>query len=212
MPHQINLYFIRHAHVAYYTDQGSRYNVPHFKHHLTPLGWAQALELDYLLAESGIKFSKIYSSPYARAVETITPFSIRTQKSIEIKWDLREIYTGATYNLWDEVMHKNPHDHIGDGESKIGVLARFNREIHEILKIANAGENIIIVSHGAIMECFLEHFFPDQKTVMSWPDAYKVVFKHGHFYDFKKLTELVPQNISTHKDLKIYPKLVMGEE
>lgn len=212
MSHQINLYFIRHAHVAYYTDQGSRYTVPHFKHHLTPLGWAQAIELDYLLAQSGIKFSKIYSSPYARAVETITPFSIRTQKSIEIKWDLREVYTGATYSIWNEKMSQNPYSHIGDGESKTSVIARFSREIQEILKIANEGDNLIVVSHGAIMECFLEHVFPDQKINMVWPDAYKLVFKHGHFSDFERLESLIPSNISSHKDLNIYPKLVMGEE
>lgn len=212
MSHQINLYFIRHAHVAYYTDQGSRYTVPHFKHHLTPLGWAQALELDYLLAQSGIKFAKIYSSPYARAVETITPFSIRTQKSIEIKWDLREVYTGASYPIWYDEMIKNPHQRIADGESKTNVIARFSREIHEILKTANPGDDIIVVSHGAIMECFLEHVFPNQKINMVWPDAYNLVFKHGHFSYLKRLESIVPNNISTFKDLTIYPKLVMGEE
>jgi broad specificity phosphatase PhoE len=85
------IYIIRHAHVAYDTELSNKYRVPYYKEHLTPLGWAQALELDYLLGKSKLCFDKIISSDYCRTIETITPFAIRTKAAIEENKLLREV-------------------------------------------------------------------------------------------------------------------------
>jgi len=76
------IYFIRHA------QSRPSAKLLHSEWPLSDLGKAQASQLASLLAN--LKIQKVISSPYARCVDTVTPFVKASNLPFEIHHDLRE--------------------------------------------------------------------------------------------------------------------------
>lgn len=207
-----HLFLIRHAHVSYYTELGQKYRVDKFENHLTPFGWLQALELDYNLHQSGLKYSHIFSSDLARAVQTIAPFATRSELMIQKRAKLREVTTGATYREWESAAQHDKNFAFTGGETANQVLERFGTEIHQILSEVEFGENSIVVSHGAIMETWFGQIFPQNSVKMTWPDVYELVFDGLNFTEINHRTDIRPENASFPSDLNRFPETILKDE
>jgi 2,3-bisphosphoglycerate-dependent phosphoglycerate mutase len=198
------LFIIRHAHVAYKTELGDRYKVQIYEEHLSPLGWAQALELDYLLTQSGLQFEKIYSSDYCRAVETITPFATRNKLVIEENPLLRELKIKGDYNQYFEQSKLNKDFKNDGGQSFNEGALRLNREIELIL--ASFNSKAILVTHGVLMEAFIDRYF--KKTFQfGWPDVFKLSLVNNKYISIERVENLVPKNSTDHSKLGFYPEI-----
>jgi broad specificity phosphatase PhoE len=202
------IYIIRHAHVAYDTQLSNKYKVPHYKEHLTPLGWAQALELDYLLGKSGLHFEKILSSDYCRTIETITPYAIRTKTIIHEKTQLRELKMKEDATKHLQKSRANQDYKTEDGESWNEGSVRLHNLIQEELK--QPFERIAVVTHGILIEAFIKKYLEqDFRTI--WPDVIKLVLKDGKYFSCTRVVNLVPNNASDYTQLGFYPVIEMNK-
>jgi 2,3-bisphosphoglycerate-dependent phosphoglycerate mutase len=126
---------------------------------LTPEGVLAAKALVDLLA--GFELEAVYSSPYARAIATITPFAERVQLSIQLDERLRE-RTLAAESLPDWLAHlERSHvdiDHCAPGgESLREVRAR---GLGALCDIASRHRCSVVVSHGQWLASVLSQVDP----------------------------------------------------
>lgn len=100
------VYFIRHAEPNYK-------NHDDFSRELTSKGLQDSKELVNLFSD--ILIDAVYSSPYKRAVDTITPLALSKQKSIHLENDFRERkitdkwiedFTGFTEKQWTDFSYR----------------------------------------------------------------------------------------------------------
>ncbi|WP_144510049.1 histidine phosphatase family protein [Bacillus sp. FJAT-22090] len=157
---------------------------------LTVEGYEQALKLrDYF---ENITIDKIISSHFERAVQTIKPLS--EFKKIPILKDSRlseRILSSEDYPDWLDKLKMTFQDKdltfVG-GESSNEALIRIKNVLEEVL--TSPDENIILVTHGAIMSLLLnsfdERFGFEQWASLSNPDIYMADI-HEEALKFKRL-------------------------
>jgi len=150
---------------------------------LTSEGYSQALLLrDYF---ENVKIDKIVSSHYVRAVQSIEPLGI--YKRIEIIKDTRlseRILSTVNYSDWLDKLNMTFQDKsltfIG-GESSNEVLFRIDSVMEEVIN--SPEENVILVTHGAIMSLLLnsidENFGFEQWQTLTNPDIYLIDVQEG---------------------------------
>jgi 2,3-bisphosphoglycerate-dependent phosphoglycerate mutase len=140
------LFLVRHAHAEYGPDE---------MRGLSPAGRAEAAHVADVLASQGI--ARIYSSPYARAIETVQPLADRLGVPIAIDDDLRERrLAGGPLDDFRAVLEATWRD-FGlvppGGESSAAAQARVTRAIRRIG--ATTPGPIAIASHGNALALFL---------------------------------------------------------
>lgn len=150
---------------------------------LTTNGMEQANQLaDFL---STHKIDRILSSPYLRAIQSIEPFSKRTNIQIEEDERLKErVLSNVNLIDWLEKLEKT-YDNLTltyeGGESSIQAMDRIVTVVEESL---NAGcNNLLLVTHGNIMSLLLLHYdsefgFNEWKQ-LSNPDVYVISDNDG---------------------------------
>ena len=146
------LYLIRHAEAdASVHDDATR--------PLTEQGSRDAERLAEALG--GIRFDSLYSSPYKRTMDTITPLATRLGLAVETVYDLRERRPADVWvedfwefmaRQWADFSYKLP-----GGESLDEVQRRFAAAI-EVICRKNAGETIAISSHGTALCAALNYY------------------------------------------------------
>ncbi|MEB8088627.1 histidine phosphatase family protein [Staphylococcus saprophyticus] len=148
------VYFVRHAERD--RDIKDEYRAP-----LTAEGYLASIELISLFKNE--KIEKIYSSPYKRAIDTITPVSKYFNMAINIEVSLKEREIGEwvkdfsnyCYQQWNDFDFK-----LSDGESlndvRFRVLAAYNKIIVE------TNGNIIISGHGTSISVLLNELTKHQ--------------------------------------------------
>jgi 2,3-bisphosphoglycerate-dependent phosphoglycerate mutase len=164
------LYLVRHAHSVYTPDE---------MRELSPSGHAAARRVAELLAGSGV--SRIVSSPYTRAIQTVRPLAERLGISIEIDADLRERllctevlddFHGPLENVWRDFEFAYP-----GGESSAAAQTRVRKAIERILEHSE-GHSVAVASHGNALALFLRTLDAsvdfDFWMQMSTPDVYEV--------------------------------------
>lgn len=146
------LYLLRHAESCPTPD------VPEPEWGLSANGTNQAEALVERLRPLGI--TRIYSSPFERAVATARPFAQATGIEIQIVEGLKERRLGGTSFLGDR-FHDTMSDLWGDlnksldgGESGYACQERVVNAINQIAT-RNIGETILIASHGQALTLFL---------------------------------------------------------
>ncbi len=159
-------------------------------------GLIQAKSLSDKLVKLGLNSSTIYSSPFRRAMETITPFA-QTNTNIKIiqKAELEEIHMPKDDKLSKhqmiEKMWNDENFKIGNGASHkehYDKIKQFLNEIFEDFK--NNQNDLVIISHGVLIGIILKFFFKvdfkynDWKT-MTMPDIYFLNFEDNN--DFKEM-------------------------
>ncbi|MFJ8064570.1 histidine phosphatase family protein [Psychrobacillus sp. NPDC096426] len=150
---------------------------------LTSEGLTQALMLrDYF---EHVKIDQIISSHYIRAVQSIEPLG--EFKGIEIIKDTRlseRILSTENYTDWLDKLNMTFQDKsltfIG-GESSNEALFRISSVFEEVIN--SPAENVILVTHGAIMSLLLnsmdDHFGFDQWQTLTNPDIYLIEVQEG---------------------------------
>jgi len=155
-------------------------NIPEAQWPLSALGREQAVALKGKLFDAGI--TKIFSSPYPRAVDTVLPLAEALGLTVETHHDLRERKLAAGSDNWLEELKKTWDDfdyHLPDGESSAICQARVRLCILEILK-QSQGHKIAVGSHGNAIGLLLNSIDPAfrfaQWQAMGNPHVYKVVW------------------------------------
>ncbi|MDR0301499.1 MAG: phosphoglycerate mutase family protein [Treponema sp.] len=110
---------------------------------------------------SEIKIDFIYSSPYKRAIQTITPIAENKDINIEIINDFRERkmsdnwidnFDGFCKNQWNDFSYK-----LIDGESLLETQKRNIEELNKIL-LKDKGKTIIIGTHGTALSTIINYY------------------------------------------------------
>lgn len=105
--------------------------------------------------------TKIFSSPYKRAIDTIKDFAERSGLKINIVDDLRERKVDSIwiedFNKFSEKQWGNFDYKLSDGENLNQVQKRNITALQHILK-DNDNENIVIGSHGTALSTVISYF------------------------------------------------------
>ena len=152
---------------------------------LSPAGHRQAQDLADELAEAHI--SKLISSPYIRAIDTVKPLSERVGCEIDICDDLkeRELCEGFRDD-WHELIKKAWTDlsfALPNCESGYDCQNRI-RTCLAGLDARHEGMTIAVCSHGNAIGLFLNSIDPDfgfaQWEAMRMPDVFRIDWHKGN--------------------------------
>jgi len=148
------LYLIRHAEAdASVHDNATR--------PLTEKGLLDAEKLAETLG--GIRFDRLYSSPYKRTMDTIAPLATRLGLAVETVYDLRERRPaeGWVEDFWEFMKHQwaDFSYRLPGGESLAEVQERFTAALNAICR-ENPGKTIAIASHGTALCATLSYYDP----------------------------------------------------
>ena len=150
-------------------------------------GIIQANSLKKKLIELGLKNSKIYSSPFKRAIQTIEPFMAekKNTKAI-ITAELEEIHMPKDERLTKhqiiEKMWENKNFKVVNGSSQSEHVEQIKVELNKILNdFYEKDYNLILVSHGNSIGIILKYFLNQKFTFDDWknismPDMYSISF------------------------------------
>lgn len=148
---------------------------------LTEVGLAQAQELKNYLLKYNINY--IVSSPYARAIKTITPFAEHLNLKINIDERVREKlllpYVVEDYTPYLLAAYENMDITFEGGESSNQATKRAVEALNDILKLEE--KNVAVVTHGELFSLIMRYFdkvsgFDFWKN-LSNPDVYLLRFE-----------------------------------
>ena len=182
------IFLVRHAHSDYVPDEMRT---------LSSSGRLAAERVADALEGRGI--SRIISSPYTRAVQTVEPLARRLGLEVERDPDLRERrltdgriagdfldYLSAT---WSDFTFAYP-----GGETSNEAQARVSRAIRRIAD-ANIDRHVAIASHGNALALFLHTLDAtvdfDFWMKMSMPDVYEIETGGARSWSFRRLWQPV---------------------
>lgn len=179
-----NLYFVRHAHSIYSTDELGR--------PLSEQGLIDAKEVTDLLIEEDIDI--VVSSPYKRAYQTVEGIALHLEQEIEINDDLKERvlseqpvanFNEAILQVWSDFDFSHP-----SGESSLNAQARGVRATKEILE-KYVGQNVAIGTHGNLMVLIMNYFDPVYDfsfwKELEMPDLYQLSFYEQQLIEVRRL-------------------------
>ena len=161
-------------------------------------GIIQAESLKNKLINLELKSSKIYASPFKRAIQTIKPFS-ETNKNVIIdqKKELEEIHMPKDQKLTKhqiiEKMWEDENFKVLEGVSHkdhFNKIKPFLTDIFE--KFKSNKDDLVIISHGVLIGLILKFFFKVQFGFNNWktmtmPDIYFLNFDdNNNFIEMKR--------------------------
>ncbi|MBF2047518.1 MAG: histidine phosphatase family protein [Elainella sp. C42_A2020_010] len=150
---------------------------------LTETGQQQAIALADWLSEAQI--TRIISSPYVRAYQSIVPLAKRLRLTIEVDDRLIErVLCSTPLNHWQEKLAETFVDldlSFAGGESSRVAMSRGMAVVDEV--IHQSESSVAIVTHGNLMALILKRF-DEQIGYAEWanlrnPDVYRVQIGDG---------------------------------
>ncbi|WP_409295489.1 histidine phosphatase family protein [Peribacillus sp. SCS-26] len=178
------IYFVRHAHSIYTPDELNR--------PLSEKGRRDAARACALLSQRNI--TRVISSPYQRAIQTVQGVADEYELDIELREDLRERLLSTVpvddFAASIEKVWSSPSIALEGGESNMEAQARGARAVKDILE-TYPGQNIVLGTHGNIMVLIM-NYFDTQFDFAFWkkldmPDIYKVSFSGGQLAGTERL-------------------------
>ncbi len=148
---------------------------------LTEEGSQQADELSRYLEEYPIHVTRILSSPFTRARQSIRPFaeSMKIETEVDERLGERKL-SSKPLEDWLEILEKSFTDleqKVHDGESSKEAMNRATSLLHELMDHGEAeDETVLLMTHGNLLALILKYFddrygFEDWKS-LSNPDLY----------------------------------------
>jgi 2,3-bisphosphoglycerate-dependent phosphoglycerate mutase len=179
-----NIYFVRHADSSYTPEELNR--------PLSEKGIKDAKKVTELLSYENI--TKVISSPYKRAIQTVEGTANHFALSISTDEGFRErkLADGSITNF-DEVILKyweNFDFSLPEGETGYFAQDRGVQSLKNVLS-TYCGENIAIGTHGNIMVLIMNYY--DKKynydfwEGLNMPDIYKLSFENEALIDVKHI-------------------------
>jgi len=161
-------------------------------------GLVQSDSLKKKLFELGLNNTKVYSSPFKRALQTIEPFlKEKNDDKAIVTSNLEEIHMPKDEKLSKhqiiEKMWDDEHFKVGNGISHSEHFNKIKPYLDEVFnKFKSENEDIIMITHGVLIGIILKFFFNvkfgfnDWKK-MSMPDIYMLYFdKDNKFIEMKR--------------------------
>ena len=178
-----SIYFVRHS-IRDFNNREDRL-VP-----LTDEGHILAKGLSSFFTDKHI--TKIYSSPYLRAFQTIEPVAETLDKDIILEEDLRERTVGEWVDNFSEFSTNQWNDFnfkLDNGESLNEVKYRMLSIYKEIL--TQNESNIIISGHGTSLAVLFNEildgeFGLEEFNKMKMPDIYCAEYQNNTLINFKR--------------------------
>jgi 2,3-bisphosphoglycerate-dependent phosphoglycerate mutase len=177
------IYLVRHAHSDYSPDE---------MRPLSVAGQEAAGRVADALQASGI--TRIVSSPYRRAVQTVEPLAARLSIPVEIDADLRERrlsnvplddFLRCLAATWQDFELTYPGGEASR-EAQIRVSAAIRRIAAE-----SGDQNVAVASHGNAVALFLQTLDPAVDFAfwrqMSLPDIYAVELRRADAWCFSRI-------------------------
>jgi probable phosphoglycerate mutase len=157
--------------------EGSGSNSP-----LSELGHQQADVTGEYLAASGDSFAALYSSPLKRAIQTADSISQSVSVSVETLDSLQEMNLGEVDGIGVEEVKRRYPDIVSlwgpqastpfpGGESSRSTAKRGAEAFHAIARAHSPGEQIIVVSHQALITLALSMLLNDEEAFMDYQTA-----------------------------------------
>jgi 2,3-bisphosphoglycerate-dependent phosphoglycerate mutase len=144
------VYLVRHA--ASVTDP----TLPEPFWGLSETGREQARALVPHLMAAGI--TRLYASPYPRAIDTVRPFADAARLDIVLEYDVRErSLTRSTHDDWQTLLERSWLDFdfaMPDGESNRAAQTRMRAAI-EAIAARHPGETVAVATHGTAIGLLL---------------------------------------------------------
>ncbi|NLV90774.1 MAG: histidine phosphatase family protein [Firmicutes bacterium] len=148
---------------------------------LTKQGMVQADMLAKFLLDKGI--TRIVSSPFARAVESIRPLATKLSLDIELNDDLAERkLAGVVLEDWYSELRRSFDDfdvRLPGGESNSEAMMRGKAALDHILGYPDS--NIAVVTHGNLLVLLLRLFDEvygfENWAALSNPDVFEVTIE-----------------------------------
>lgn len=167
------IYLVRHAQAT-----GQAADAP-----LTSEGIDQAEALAEFL--SGVGIGRIVSSPFARALQSIKPLSLRLNMEITLDERLIEAALSAIdYADWPDKLRGTFSDFelsFEGGESSQAATERAIAAINDALLLETAP--IVLVTHGRLLTLILKHFDStygfEEWQKLTTPDLFRIVIKEN---------------------------------
>lgn len=179
-----NLYFVRHAHSVYSSDESGR--------PLSVMGSADAERICGVLTNENIDI--ILSSPYKRAIQSVENLAIKVGKEVILEEGFKErtlsLEPVEDFNLAITRVWEIPTLSLPGGESNHTAQKRGIEALGKVLKTYE-GKNIVIATHGNIMVLIMNHFdkrydFNFWKS-LDMPDIYKLTFENEYLVDVQRI-------------------------
>lgn len=149
------IYFVRHC-------QSERFAQDDRTRPLTAGGMADAEKAAEVLLDKGI--TRIFSSPYTRTLQTISPLAARLNLPVVQVEELHERYAGSWHGEnFLEFIEKQWADfdfHIQDGECLRDCQRRNIAALNGILA-QSCGETAAVATHGTALSTIINHFRPE---------------------------------------------------
>jgi 2,3-bisphosphoglycerate-dependent phosphoglycerate mutase len=178
------IYFVRHAHSIYTTDELNR--------PLSIEGLTDAKRVVSILKEEDIDL--VYSSPYKRAIQTIQGVADYFDVPIQIEDNFRErLLSDYPVEDFNEAITKvwQDYDYSFQGGESNNVAQR--RGIMSLLKVMqeHPDKNIAIGTHGNIMVLMMNYYdsrygFEFWKQ-LEMPDIYVLTFDNSRLIDVNRI-------------------------
>lgn len=160
---------------------------------LTIAGKNQANTLAAFLLENQLQIDHIISSPFVRAIDSIRPYVLKANLSIEEDERLAErILSNVPMDDWMQKLEStftNIDIAFSGGESTKQATDRAISLIQDVLKLNHT--TTLLVTHGNLLTLILKHFdrtigFSEWRTLTN-PDVYEITIDEQSF--IKRLWE-----------------------
>lgn len=169
------IYFVRHAEPD--LSQKDEFHRP-----LTLKGKVDSVRLSDFFREKPVDY--VYSSPFRRAVETVTPLAERFEKRICLEKDFRERKIDDEWiDHYDEFLYRQWHDFLyrrRNGECLQAVQDRTIAATNMLL-IKHMNSNIVVGTHenalGTVIRHYTKQFGFDEMSKVRYLRPWIVEFK-----------------------------------
>lgn len=178
------VYFVRHAHSVYSTDELGR--------PLSEKGFADAKRVAKRMETESVDI--VVSSPYKRALQTVEGIAAYFQVEIEAIEEFKErVLASGEVSDFDKAIEKVWKDESfawDGGESNAIAQKRGIRALFHLLK-QYENKNIVIGTHGNLMVLIMNYFSKEYDfhfwKNLEMPDIYKLTFKDNQLQAVQRL-------------------------
>ncbi|MCL2229227.1 MAG: histidine phosphatase family protein [Firmicutes bacterium] len=184
------VYFVRHAEVDHNYVQNKEKSRNEDKP-LTDRGRRDCSLVTKFLKDKNI--DTVFSSPYVRAIDTISPFAKTIDTKIKLVEDFREREKGKGVKFTTEFLKEQWNDFsykLSNGECLFEVQKRNVVALQQILK-QHKNKNIVIGTHGVslgtIINYFDNSFGFEQSRQIGNPYVVKITFDGSTFVDYEMI-------------------------
>ncbi|QHE52429.1 histidine phosphatase family protein [Pontibacillus sp. HMF3514] len=163
---------------------------------LTKEGLQQADELSRYLEKYPVHVTRILSSPFTRAKQSIRSFSESKGIEIEVDEPLGErSLSSKPLDDWLEILENSftvLDQKVRDGESSKEAMERAASLLHELMDSDEDDETVLLMTHGNLLALILKYFddaygFEEWKSLTN-PDLFLAV-REGKEWAVKRMYE-----------------------